>query len=234
MDLDLRALLGSPYRLVSIDEGEGGSGGAPAPDPTNAPGGHVITKEPAADTVPKAEADRREKQARKDAEKALLAQFGENASVDAIKAVLDKQKADEDARKDAATKAREAADAEKAAAATERQAAARERVALKVQMALLAANVKPDRLTDAAQLVKVADDADDEAIKAAVEARKTSTPEWFPAPGVVAPSGVPGTGQKPHQNQPDDLAEARQRGERWRERRTGESEDPFKGFRRIS
>jgi hypothetical protein len=187
------------------DDGKGGAGPSMAPPP---------------DTVSKAEADRLAKQARKDAERALLAQFGEGATPESIKAILDKQRADDEARKDEVTKAREAAEADRALAAKERAEAGRERLALKVQRALLAGNVRPERLESAARLVTVPDDADDDAVKAAVATFAKDTPEWFPAPGQPpAPSGLPGGGKPTSTPSVTGIAAGRERARREREER---------------
>ncbi len=219
------------HPVVSGAEGEPTPTPSPSPQPSPTP--EPPPAQPAPDTVPKAEAERREKEARKEAEKALLAQFGEGMTPDKIKQVLDAQKAAEDAKKDEATRLREEAEADRRAAAAEKSAAQQERLSIKIQKALLAANVKPERLSYAADLVKVAPDADDETISAAVSQFKEGTPEWFPAPGQPpAPSSLP-VGTPPSGQPADDLAAARERGKSWRESRQGTSSNPFDGFRKI-
>ncbi len=205
---------------------------------------------PAPDTLTKAQADALTAQARKDAakeaEQALLKQFGEGMTATKVKEILEAQKAADDAKKDEATRAREAAEAEKRTAEQERGQAAAERLRTRVERALLRAGVargeedeaKAERLLERAYgaLGSLSADLDDDAIRARVAELKEDmpalfaapTPEWQPAPG-----GLPGNGKPPAKTPPDDLAQARERGKKWREQRTGTQTDPFAGFRRI-
>jgi DNA-binding transcriptional MerR regulator len=160
--------------------GQGGTGG------TNHGG---TAGPPPADTIPKAEADRLAAAARKDAEKALLAQFGENVTAEQIKKILDDQKAAEDAKKDEATRAREEADREKTAALAEKDQAASEKLAARVEKYLLRAGVgageeddeKVEALIAAARgaLGALPADSEDEAIRTAVKGLKERLPALF-------------------------------------------------------
>jgi DNA-binding transcriptional MerR regulator len=197
VDLDLDALIdtvdrdghrwsvhpsGWQHPMISGAEGE------PVPPPT--PPAPAQPPAPApTDTVSKAEAQRLADQAKKDAEKALLAQFGENVTAEQIKKILDDRKAAEDAKKDEATRAREAADQEKAAALAEKDQAASERLAARVERALVRAGVgageeddeKVDGLIARARgaLGVLPSDSDDTAIKAAVTKLKEDVPGFF-------------------------------------------------------
>ncbi len=173
---------------------------------------------PPPDTLTKAQAEALAAQARQDAERALLAQFGDGMTPEKVKQILDAQKAAEDARKDEITRAREEADRAKAQAAQERAMAQQERLAARVERALLAAHVKPERMEFAADLIKVKADADLDTIKNAVEAFKEQTPEWFPAPNQPAPAGLPGNGRQAAQSQgPTGIEAGRARARRERE-----------------
>jgi DNA-binding transcriptional MerR regulator len=173
---------GWQHPVVSGAEGE--------PDPPPTP---PAPAQPPADTVSKAEADRLAAEARKDAEKALLAQFGDGITTEQIKKILDDRRAAEDAKKDEATRAREAADQEKAAALAEKDQAASERLAARVERALLRAGVgageeddeKVDGLVVRARgaLGVLPSDSDDAAIKAAVAKLKEDVPGFFGAQG---------------------------------------------------
>jgi hypothetical protein len=216
--LDLPWCLGPlDWRTLSIetntdDGGSGGSGQTDPPPPASSPAGGG-----SAPTLTQADVDRAAKQAVKDAEKAMGEKYG--MTPEQAKKLADERKAAEDAAKDDVTKAQEAAKArEDAADARERAADVRERAA-SVRAALLAANVRPDRLTMAERVVAVPADADDDGIAAAVETFKTSTPEWFPAPGQPnAPGGLPGSGRHPAANQnPTGIQAGRDRAKRERE-----------------
>ncbi|THA29191.1 hypothetical protein E6R18_25095 [Streptomyces sp. A1277] len=104
---------------------------------------------------------------------------------------------------------RELADREARAEAREKAAEARERTANR--RALLAGlGATGDDLDDAAALLRVADDADDEDVQAAADALKQRRPELFgttrqPNPAAVppAPTGLPAAGvPRPGANQP--------------------------------
>jgi hypothetical protein len=211
---------GWQHPLVSGGEGEGtgsgtGEGGTGTGSGTGTGAGGTGQ---AADTVSKAEAQRLADQAKKDAEKALREQYG--IDPDEVKKILDDRKAAEDARKDEVTKAQEAAaERERKAEEREREAAKRERAA-NVRAALLAADVRSDRLAKAELLVKVDDDADEEAIKAAVDAVKADTPEWFPTNSAAGPTIRPGGPRPVATNTASGIAAGRERARKEREARS--------------
>jgi hypothetical protein len=199
----------------------------PDPEPRSDP-----KPDPKPESLTQADVDRAARQAVKDAEKALGEKYG--MTPEQAKKLAEDRQAAEDAAKDDVTKAQEQAKAREVAAdERERKAAAKERAA-DVRSALLAAGVKPDRLAKAERIVELDDDADSDAITAAVESLKGDTPEWFPVPGQNAPAGLPGNGKPPAKQSSDDLAEFRQRGKQWRESRSGTQTDPFAGFRRAN
>jgi hypothetical protein len=206
------------HPIVSGGEGEGAGSGSGSGTGEGGTGTGAGTGTAPTDTVSKAEAQRQADQARKDAEKALREQYG--IGPDEVKKILDDRKAAEDARKDEVTKAQEAAaERERKAEEREREAAKRERAA-NVRAALLAANVKSDRLAKAELLVKVDDDADEEAIKAAVDAVKTETPEWFPTAGAAVPTNLPGGPRPVATNTASGIAAGRERARKEREARS--------------
>lgn len=185
---------------TSVPAVAGGNGEAPpaadppAGDPPKSPAGDPS---PASDPAPapgaaltQADVDR----AKRDAKKATYAEVAATlgCTVEEAKALVDAKKAADDQQKTEAQRAKEAADAEKATAAEERRTIAAERRALRTERALLAAKVNDGRLDKAAKLVlaDLADDADDDAITAAVATFKTDTPEWFTT-GPVAPGSDP-------------------------------------------
>jgi hypothetical protein len=218
VDLDLDALVDTVDRgghrwsvhpsgwchpIVSGGEGEGTGGQGGTGEGGNGSGSGTGGNAPA-DTVSKAEAQRQAEQAKKDAEKALLAQFGENVTAEQVKKILDDQKAAEDAKKDEATRAREAADQEKAAALAEKDQAASEKLAARVEKYLIRAGVgageeddeKHDALIARARgaLGVLPSDSDDEAIKSAVTKLKEDVPALF---GTAKREGTPGSPPPP-------------------------------------
>ncbi|MGI8425444.1 MAG: hypothetical protein ACR2M4_02380 [Actinomycetota bacterium] len=96
--------------------------------------------------------------------------------------LIKEARAAQDAEKSEAQKAKEEADREKALAVKEKADAAAERHSIKVERALMIAGVNPVKVAHIARLVDAEPGADDDAIKAAIEAVKTSIPELFAAP----------------------------------------------------
>lgn len=116
---------------------------------------------------------------------------------------------------------REKAAADKEQVATQREVAAlaRERTAQR-RAALVALGATGDDLTDAEQLLTVADDADDQALAEAAKALATRRPELFgthrqaapPAPGGSPAGGPPPRGTAPAKPGAAGLEMARRRG----------------------
>lgn len=164
--------------------------GNPPPPPAGDPPPASDPPAPPGAALTQADVDRAKREAKKATYAEVAATLG--CTVEEAKALVDAKKAADDQQKTDAQRAKEAADAEKATAAEERRTVAAERRALKTERALLAAKVNDGRLDKAAKLVlsDLADDADDDAITAAVATFKTDTPEWF-IPGQVAPGSDP-------------------------------------------
>ena len=182
------------------DPAAGGSGpaGQGAPPANAGAGGGGSGRRGAAGTgLTQADVDKAAREAKKAATAELAAALG--CSIDEAKTIIAERKAAQDAEKTEAQRAREAADAEKASAAEEKRLAALDRKALRTERALLAAKVNDKRLEKAARLIlaELADDADEAAVTAAVEAFKKDTPEWFTPAGTAPgydPAGNPGAG----------------------------------------
>ena len=122
--------------------------------------------------------------------------------VDQLKEVLKRQKDADDATKSQVQKDAEKAARDKADAEVEKSAAKRDRLMVKVERSLLRAGVADATLDDVAKLVDIKDDADDDAIKEAIDALKKRLPQLFtpvkPEPGTGPPvQGDPGPGPRP-------------------------------------
>ncbi len=196
----------SGYRCPVV---AGGSGETPPADP---PGGDP-PKPPVADPLPAADPPKPDDtakltqadvdKAKREAKKATYAEVAQTlgCTVEEAKALVEAKRAADDATKTETQKALEAAEAKNKAADERERATARKERALDLRLALVAANVTGDRLDKAAKLLlsDLADDADEDAIKAAVETFKTETPEWFgeakpPPPGSDPQGRGPGGG----------------------------------------
>lgn len=210
----------------------------PAPPPPPAPPADPPAPPATGATFTQADLDRiaaREKdEGRRAAERSLSEQLG--CTVEEAKALIEAKRAEDLGKmSEADRKASEAdaarAKAEKALAdaeAREKAAEARQRL-LDVTDALIEAGVRSDRRSAALKLTDVADDADEKALKAAVEETKKAYPEFFgAAPG--APSGVPNGKPPAGQGGEDDGAAAAE--ERYRKQReqSGMPADPFAGM----
>ena len=186
-------------RLVPVVSGGDGPTDPPAPQPapqtqptpapsTPPPAGLQWTPEQQAELA--RIAAREKDEGRRAAEQTVAQQLG--CTVDEAKAILERHR---NAERDAMSEAERAkADAETARAAAQ-QAEAQAKKALRdanVTLALTNAGVRADRRDAAIRLTTIADDADDAAIAAAVEATKTAYPEFFTAPAQPTPSSVPG------------------------------------------
>lgn len=157
--------------------------------------------------------------------RALLTELGldENAKPEEVKARLEQaEQIRRQQETEAETKAREAAEAATAAQAREAAAAARELDARKT-VALVRAGLAPKdgataeeqaaydaTLSDALKLVDVPANADDAAIKTAVEALKTRIPALLTVAAAPAPPTPPAPipGGRPNPPAPDDKFEA--------------------------
>lgn len=190
---------GTSVPVVAGGNGEVPPANPPAGDPPKPP-----ANDPPADPTPapgaaltQADVDKAKRDAKKAAVAEVAATLG--CSVEEAKALVDAKKAADDQQKTDAQRAREAADAEKATAAEERRTIAVERQALKTERALVAAKVNDGRLDKATKLITadLAEDADDDAVRAAVETFKTDTPEWFGEPAPPPPPGSDPQGRGP-------------------------------------
>lgn len=98
-----------------------------------------------------------------------------------------------------------------------------------VRASLVAAGMAGDRASDRVGWVAVADDADQAVVDTAVATFREANPELFAqAPGAPHSTVTP-PGQ---QTVTDELAEARERGQRHREQRTG-TQDPWANFQTV-
>jgi hypothetical protein len=228
---------GKQLPFVSGADGEATPPATP-PTPPAPPATPPVPPSPAppADPPPPTAADTKKiaSDAAKEARAKLLADLGVE-SEDELKTVVKSAKDAEEAAKDEATKAIEAAQRDAAAAKAKEAEAANTLRTARVELGLVRAGVKPERLEKSGLLVAtvIATDADEEAVKAAIETFKTDTPEWFGAGAAApAPSGVPG--QQPPANQPGvngiDTGAARAKAER--EKRLGG--DPFGGLQPLA
>lgn len=146
-------------------------------------------------------ATREKQEGRTAAQNELLKSLG----VETLDQAKDALKRQRDAEQSTLTQAQK--DADKAAkdaseAAGVKAEALRERLMARVERALVRAGVADGTLDDVAKLVTVADDADADAILAAVEALKTRIPALFgpapPEPGKGPPKpSDPGSGPRP-------------------------------------
>lgn len=179
-------------RLPVVAGGDGTEGDPkPTPDPAPKPQPDPPKPDPTPTALTQADVDRAAADAKKAAIADVVATFG--CTIEEAKLLVDAKRQADDAQKTEAQKAREAADKEKAEAAEEKRTAAAERRALRVDRGLLTARVSDKRMEKAAKLIltELADDADEAAITAAVEAFKKDTPEWFGVAG-AAPGSDPG------------------------------------------
>lgn len=194
---------------------------APTPPAPPAPGGPDLTGLQTALDAAKTEG---EKAAQAEMLKALG--FDKRADAEAwIKAKRDEEtsRLSDDQKREAALIERET----KAAAAE--AAAARATMNARITAGLVTAGAPPANVADLVDLVKVAADADDAAITAAIEAKKTQFPALFiatPAPPTPpAPPGLPGKPPPPGTPPGDPLAAGKQRAAAIKAGRTGATRD---------
>jgi len=181
-------LLGLPAlaSLSMLSTGQGGTGDAPAPTPDPTPPAPPAS-EPAA-TLTQAQVDaivaRQRTEASDKATAKLLKDLGVESLDDAKAALTAKRSADEKDLSDAQKATKRAEEAEAKARDRETMAAATERRA-QVTLALAAASVRSDRITQATTLLLADLDpaADDKAIDAAVKAQTAAMPEFYGSSG---------------------------------------------------
>ncbi|MFF6931501.1 hypothetical protein [Streptomyces californicus] len=193
------------------DGGDPPAGGTPNPqDPPkpSPPATRTFTQDEVASLAAKEKAQGERAGARAALEK-VAADLGFSNLDDAKTFIEEGRKAKEAQLSEQQKKERELAEREARADAREKAAEARERTANRRAL-LVGLGATGDDLDDAAALLRVPDDADDEDVQAAADALKQRRPELFgatrqPDPTVVppAPTGLPAAGvPRPGANQP--------------------------------
>ncbi|GAA0554573.1 MULTISPECIES: hypothetical protein [Streptomyces] len=168
---------------------DGGDPPAPGSDP--APGDSPKPAPPAQRTFTQAEVEalaaKEKAQGKRSAAKEFAEKHGFSSIEDAETFIAAARKAQEDALSEQEKREKAIADREAAAEAREKAAVARERTANR-RAVLVGLGATGDDLEDAAALLRVADDADDETVQEAAAKLKERRPELFG----VAPAAVPG------------------------------------------
>lgn len=179
----------------------------PPPDPANPP--------PAAPDLNGLQAalDAAKTEGEKAALQTAVKALGFDKLEDAQTWVTDKRNAELAAMDEVQRREKVAEDREKAAAEREAAAAVKAQRA-DIRAALLDAGAPKELVGDLVDIIKVPAEADEAAIKAAVDAKKAAAPAFFaasttppPPPGTPAPSGLPG-GTPPPGTPPGDPLEA--------------------------
>jgi hypothetical protein len=210
----------------------------PAGDPAaggNGPAGQGAAPTNAGAGLTQADLDKAKREAKKAAIAEVAATLG--CTVEEAKALVDAKKAADDQQKTETQRLLDAAQERERKADERERATARKEQALDLRLALVSAKIADDRLDKAAKLLlaDLADDADEDAIKAAVETFKTETPEWFgeakpPPPGSDpqgrGPSGGAGGAKT-------GMDAGRQRAIDRRANQPADAADPLGAFARI-
>lgn len=224
--------------------GQGEAGGAAGAPPASLPGGGATTTTAAAGAgggpdlaALQASLDAAKRDGQTEAQKAMLAALGFDKLEDAqawVTAQRDKENA---SLSEMERREREVA-AKIATAEQQTRDANAEKMRAKIVTQLVIAGAPAENVQDLVDLVKVSEDADDDAIKTEVEAKKAKFPALFatpppPAgggrpPGTPAPASLPAGGGKPEGGgdaQPLDAG--RNRAQQVKEQRTAATAGSF-------
>jgi hypothetical protein len=214
---------------LAVFYNDGGAPPAPAPadppKPGPPPGPAKEFSQEDLDRIAAKEKSQGERAGARKALEELAAELGFSNIDDAKEFVVAGRKAKQDALSEQERREQEVAEREKKAADLIDRAEARERAAIRKD-ALVRLGATGDDLEDAAALLRVADDADDQAVREAAEALKERRPELFGAqrtpPALPpAPGGAPAGGSpRPGASKDDVKDRARKRAEQMGFRRT--------------
>lgn len=187
------------YRYLRFVEGEGGEGGGSGGSggDTGGDGGDGDKGVPQSKVNELVGNTRSE--TRKQTEERIAKDLG--VPIEEAKELIAEARKKRDSETSEAEKERQAAEKARKEADDEKAQAARERHEAKIERQLVRAGVSDEKLDRARRVLEVADDADVEAVKKAVEALKSDEPAWFgaeegsgkklpPAPG-SDPKGKP-------------------------------------------